>query len=83
MVVIPLAVAALVCLIMLGMMKSVRPAASATAYVVGDVKLRTREDVYTHTTETRTKIQKSESSSSSSSSGGGGGGGSFSRSGKF
>ena len=83
-VIIPCGIAGLICAGMLSAMKTVRHAAFAGNYVKGGVKLRIREDVFTHTTETRTRIQKeSDHSSSGGGGGGGGGGGHFSSSGKF
>ncbi len=71
-------IAILICLVLLGKMKSVKRKVEAKAYVTpGGFRLDRSFDRYTHTTETRRKI---ESKSSSSSHSGGGGSG---RSGKF
>lgn len=80
--VIALVIALIVCLILVGQMKSVRKQTTAGAYAVGGLNLTRQVDLFTHRTESRRRIQES-----SSSSGGGGqrhsGGGGSCRSGKF
>jgi len=60
-------------------MKNVKKQALAGQYQTGRLNLRSRHDLYTHTTQTRVKVQSSSGGSSVSRSGGGGSG----RSGKF
>lgn len=83
--VIPCAVAGIICGILAVMMTSVHHATSAGSYVTGGgVDMRVQQDQFTHRTETRHKIERNDDHSSSSSGGGGGGGGGhFSSSGKF
>ncbi len=72
-------VAAIVCLILKGSMKSVREAAGASAYLEPDgVQFTIRQDHFTHRTQTRRKIETEVKSSSS-----GGSGGFSGKSGKF
>ncbi|MBQ9347255.1 MAG: hypothetical protein IJT94_07960, partial [Oscillibacter sp.] len=78
---IPVLISLLISLGMLGMMKTVHAGAEADSYLKGELNLRVKEDIYTHTTESRVKIKTEKSDSGGSS--GGGGGGSFSGGGKF
>lgn len=82
-VLLPCAIAGVICGGMAASMKSVRPASYAGNYVKGHPALRVKEDIFTHTTETRTKIERSHDSGGGHSGDGGGGGGHFSSSGKF
>lgn len=68
-----------VCILKRGM-KNVKPQTQARQYLSGQLKLTSRHDQYTHTTETRRKIESSSGSGSSHARVGGGGSG---RSGKF
>lgn len=77
---ISLLIAAIVCAVLLGQMKTVHKKTSAEDYAVGSVYLTGQLDQFTHRTETRRKIERSSSSGSGSSESGGGGSG---RSGKF
>ncbi len=77
---ISLVIAAIVCVILLGQMKTVHKKTNAEGYVVGSVHLTDQWDQFTHRTQTRRKIERSSSSGSSHSQSGGGGSG---RSGKF
>ena len=71
----PLAIAGIVCLIQKGKMKSVRSAYTAADYAVpGSMQLWVNQDIFTHTTEHRVRIQTESRS-------GGGGGTSISSSG--
>lgn len=77
--VISLGIAAIVCAVLVGQMKTVHKKTSAEGYAVGSVYLTDQFDQFTHRTETRRKIERSSSGSGHSKSGGGGSG----RSGKF
>lgn len=77
--VIALAIAAGVCAVLAGQMKTVRKSTSAASYA-GNLILTEQFDQFTHRTETRRKIERSSSSGSGHSESGGGGSG---RSGKF
>lgn len=77
---ISLVIAAVVCAVLVGQMKTVHKKTSAGDYAVGSVYLTDQFDQFTHRTETRRKIERSSSSGSSHSQSGGGGSG---RSGKF
>lgn len=77
---ISLLIAAVVCAILAGQMKSVHKKAVAGAYAVGGLDLTDQYDRFTHRTETRRKIERSSSSGGGHSESGGGGSG---RSGKF
>ncbi len=79
--IISLVIAAIVCAIMAGQMKTVRKKTTAGVYSVSGLNLTEQVDQFTHRTESRRKINRSSSSSgySQSRSGGGGSG----RSGKF
>lgn len=74
-----LVIAAIVCAVFLGQMKTVHKKTSAEGYAVGSVYLTNQFDQFTHRTETRRKIERSSSGSGNSKSGGGGSG----SSGKF
>ena len=79
---VPCLIALIVCSSFKAQMKSATERTSAEEYVVpGSAILRTREDRFTHRTETRTRI--SSDSSSGGSRGGGGGGSSFHSGGGF
>ena len=73
--VIALAIAAIVCAVMVGRMKSVRKQSTAANYA-GNLNLTEQYDQFTHRTETRRKIERNQSS-------GGGESHSSGRSGKF
>lgn len=75
---IALAIAGIVCGVMVGRMKSVRKQTSAANYA-GNLNLTEQYDHFTHRTETRRRIERSSSGGSHSESGGGGHG----TSGKF
>lgn len=77
---ISLLIAAIVCAVLVGQMKTVHKKTSAEGYAVGAVHLTDQYDQFTHRTETRRKIERSSSSGSGHSESGGGGSG---RSGKF
>lgn len=77
--VIALAIAAGVCAVLVGQMKTVHKSTSAASYA-GNLFLTEQFDQFTHRTETRRKIERSGSSGSGHSESGGGGSG---RSGKF
>lgn len=75
-----LVIAAIVCAILAGQMKTVHKKTTAGAYAAGGLNLTQQFDQFTHRTETRRKIERNNSSSNSQSHSGGGGSG---RSGKF
>ncbi len=75
-----LLIAFIVCMVMKGMMHSVRRKADANAYALGGIHLTQSYDQYTHTTVTRRKIETNNTSGGSRGHVGGGGSG---RSGKF
>lgn len=74
-----LLLAGLVCVILLGQMKTVHKKTTADVYAADGLNLTVRYDQFTHRTESRRKIERNTASGSSSHSGGGGSG----RSGKF
>lgn len=74
-----LVVAAIVCAVLVGQMKTVHRKTTASTYATDGLMLTEQYDQFTHRTETRRKIERSSSGSSHSKSGGGGSG----RSGKF
>lgn len=60
-IVVPLLTALVVCLILKRNMRSVRPAKTAAQYIVPHgVTLRTRTDMFTHTTQVRVRIAKDD-----------------------
>lgn len=73
---IALSIAAVVCVVLVGQMKTVHKSTSAASYA-GDLTLTEQFDQFTHRTETRRRIERSSSSGHSESGGGSG------RSGKF
>lgn len=75
-----LGIAAIVCAVMAGQMKTVHRKATAEAYAADGLRLTGQFDQFTHRTETRRKIERSSASGDGQSESGGGGGG---RSGKF
>lgn len=72
--------ALVVCLVLKGQLKTVRPQAYAGAYTCGGLNLTAHRDQFTHTTETRRRIEKPSNSGSQSHTSSSGGSG---RSGKF
>lgn len=58
----PLIVAGIVILVLNGKMKSVAKATKASAYMVGKLELRRREDHFTHSTQVKTKIESNSGS---------------------
>lgn len=58
----PLIVAGIVIMVLNGKMKSVATATKASAYMVGKLELRRREDHFTHSTQVKTKIESNSSS---------------------
>lgn len=79
-IILSLVIAAIVCGVLVGQMKSVRKQTTASEYTVGGLVLTEQYDLFTHRTESRRKIERAESSNSSQAKTGGGGSG---RSGKF
>lgn len=74
-----LLVAAIVCAVLVGQMKTVHRKTTANAYAANGLAQTEQYDQFTHRTETRRRIERSSSGSGHSESGGGGSG----RSGKF
>lgn len=68
--VIALAIAAIVCAVLVGQMKTVRKQTTAASYA-GNLDLTERFDQFTHRTETRRKIERNQNSSGGGSQSGG------------